>query len=252
MTLTDSARVLLVDDHSLFAEALETALILKGYDARRVPLTAGQTAAQLTHAVLRLHPATVLLDLDLGPFGSGLAIIKPLTTAGVNVIVVTASNDRARWGEAVLAGARKVLAKNTPISDVAATIRRALGGLPVMSDDERRELIRESRLCLSEERDLRARLEQLTPREAEVLSQLMIGCQVGDIARQFYVSEWTVRTQVKSILAKLQVNSQLAAVGLAHRVGWTPRHSFRPMVQSTALADRRARTASGGGESTQS
>ena len=57
-------------------------------------------------------------------------------------------------------------------------------------------------------------------REREVLAQLMRGTTVRDIARDSVVSEATVRTQVKSILAKLKVASQLAAVGLAHDIGW--------------------------------
>ena len=62
----------------------------------------------------------------------------------------------------------------------------------------------------------------MTRREAEVLGQLMAGKQVTEIARTRFVSESTIRTQVKSILSKLQVSSQLTAVGLAHRIGWTP------------------------------
>jgi DNA-binding NarL/FixJ family response regulator len=220
MTQTNSSRIVLVEDHSLFAEALQTALALRGYDVQRVPLTSGQTATRLVDAVLRLHPRTVLLDLDLGPFGSGMAMIKPLTEAGVDVIVVTASNDRARWGEAVLSGARKVLAKNAPMNEVVATISRAAGGLPLLSEGEKQQLIRERRQQVSEQQDLRVRIERLTRREAEVLGLLMEGRQVGEIARACYVSESTVRTQVKAILAKLQVSSQLAAVGLAHRAGW--------------------------------
>jgi hypothetical protein len=50
----------------------------------------------------------------------------------------------------------------------------------------------------------------------------MAGQQVSEIARSRFVSESTVRTQVKSVLAKLQVRSQLSAVGLAHAVGWCP------------------------------
>jgi DNA-binding NarL/FixJ family response regulator len=221
MTSASPARIVIVEDHSLFAEALETTLVLKGYDAQRLPLIPGQTAARLTATVLRLRPSTVLLDLDLGHYGSGLPVIKPLAAARVDVIVVTACGDRAQWGEAILSGARKVLAKNAPMTDVVATIRRAAGGLPLMSDEERLELIREGRLRLSEEQRVRARLERLTPREAEGLGKLRVGCQVGESARASYVSESTVRTQVKSILAKLQVSSQLAAVGLAHRAGWS-------------------------------
>ena len=74
----------------------------------------------------------------------------------------------------------------------------------------------------AEETAIRRRFEQITRREAEVLGLLMAGQQVGEIASGRFVSESTVRTQVKSILAKLQVRSQLGAVGLAHRVGWSP------------------------------
>ncbi len=55
-----------------------------------------------------------------------------------------------------------------------------------------------------------------------MLGELMNGRQVTEISRSRFVSESTVRTQVKSILAKLQVSSQLTAVGLAHQVGWRP------------------------------
>jgi DNA-binding NarL/FixJ family response regulator len=67
---------------------------------------------------------------------------------------------------------------------------------------------------------MRRRLELLTPRERQVLGALIEGHNVRDIARSSVVSEATVRTQVKSILGKLEVSSQLAAVGLAHHVGW--------------------------------
>jgi len=70
--------------------------------------------------------------------------------------------------------------------------------------------------------DLERRLELLTPREAQVLGHLMEGRPVRDIAHVSFVSEATVRTQVKSILAKLEVTSQLAAVGAAHLVDWRP------------------------------
>jgi len=62
----------------------------------------------------------------------------------------------------------------------------------------------------------------MTRREADVLGQLMVGKRVTEIARARVVSESTVRTQVKAILAKLEVSSQLMAVGLAHEIGWRP------------------------------
>ena len=68
--------------------------------------------------------------------------------------------------------------------------------------------------------EVRERLEQLTNRERVVLGHLMKGRAVRQIAGLSTVSEATVRTQVKSILAKLEVSSQLAAVGMAHEIGW--------------------------------
>ena len=61
---------------------------------------------------------------------------------------------------------------------------------------------------------------QLGQRESQVLAELVAGRQVRQIAAEGSVSEATVRTQVKSVLSKLGVGSQLAAVSMAHRAGW--------------------------------
>jgi DNA-binding NarL/FixJ family response regulator len=89
-----------------------------------------------------------------------------------------------------------------------------------MSRAERDELLEEWRRVRRDHDSVRHRLDRLTHREREVLGELVEGHGVHDIASTDVVSEATVRTQVKSILAKLEVSSQLAAVGLAHRVGW--------------------------------
>src|SRR5687767_14149344 len=114
-TPRSSIRVAVIDDHVLFAESLELALSVEGYDVRRVPVPLEERApAALTAAVVRLRPRVVLLDLDLGGFGDGARLISPLARSGANVVVVTASIDRSRWGEAVRYGARKVLPKSRP------------------------------------------------------------------------------------------------------------------------------------------
>ncbi len=216
-------RVLIVEDHALFAESLDLALTMEGYDVHRFPMT-GQAAATapLVSTALRLRPRVVLLDLDLGAFGDGVALIHPLARSGANVVVVTASTDRARWGECVRHGARRVIAKTEPLNEIMSVVRRIHQGQPVMDHNEREELLRIWHDTRSKQQDVRNRLTALTPRERAVLGQLMEGRQVREIARTRFVSEATVRTQVKSILAKLDVTSQLAAVGLARSVGWRP------------------------------
>lgn len=216
-------RVLIIEDHVLFAESLELSLSLEGYDVRRLPLPEeGGSLATIRSAALRVNARIVLLDLDLGRFGDGSALIGELSRAGCNVVVVTSSTDRGRWGGCLRSGARKVLSKSQPLQDVLSTVRRLHQGLPVMTPDELEGLLREWRAGHADTADKRRRLETLTPREREVLSQLLQGHTVRDIAKVNVVSEATVRTQVKSILAKLEVSSQLAAVGLANQVGWQP------------------------------
>lgn len=214
-------RILIVEDHVLFAESLDLALSVEGYAVRRieVPESASSTGA-LVASLIRLRPRIVLLDLDLGGFGDGARLIAPLAKANVNVVVVTASPDRARWGEALRYGARAVLSKSRPLNDILATVRRINQGLPVMSLEEREEMLRFWHEQRSERHDIQSRLAQLTVREAQVLGHLMLGHNVHEIAAGSVVSEATVRTQVKSILAKLGVSSQLSAVGMAHQVGW--------------------------------
>jgi two-component system nitrate/nitrite response regulator NarL len=214
-------RVVIVEDHQLFAETMALALSVEGYDVRRVDVpSAPSYPGALVTAILRERPRVVLLGLDLGPFGDGLRLIEPLARSGTDVVVVTGSTDRARWGHAVLSGARTVVSKAQPLRDVLATVRRTTAGLPVMDRAEREALVGEWSRQRCESQGMRERLDQLTVREREVLGHLMKGCAVREIARTSVVSEATVRTQVKSILAKLEVSSQLAAVGMAHQIGW--------------------------------
>jgi two-component system nitrate/nitrite response regulator NarL len=220
-TSRSALRIVILEDHVLFAESLELALTVEGYDVRRVLIPEKEQApGALLTTVRRQHPRIALVDLDLGHFGGGEKLIAPLAAAGINVVVVTASIDRARWGEAVRLGARKVLPKSGPLNDTLATVRRINQGLQVMTREERESLLASWVAERSHLVELEARLEQLTVREREVLAHLTLGRTVREIAAVGVVSEATVRTQVKSILAKLDVTSQIAAVGLAHRVGW--------------------------------
>lgn len=64
--------------------------------------------------------------------------------------------------------------------------------------------------------------EKLSPREKNVLLELMSGATARQICDQDYVSLATVRSQIHAIISKLGVNSQLGAVVLAYRSGWRP------------------------------
>jgi len=215
------SRVVIVEDHVVFAESLELALNLEGYDARWLsPPTGFARITDLVAAVARLQPRVVLLDLDLGIFGDGARLIHPIAATGANVVVVTSSTDRSRWGECMRAGARRTIAKTQPLNDMLSVVRRIHEGLPVVDAAEREELLTRWEDKRAEVEEQRALLESLTCREREVLAQLRLGRSVREVARASVVSEATVRSHVKAILAKLGVSSQIAAVGLANRAGW--------------------------------
>lgn len=214
-------RVAIVEDHALFAESLETVLVRHGYDVRRVDTGPRATpAGRVLGDVLRLRPRVVVLDLDLGDHRDGLRLVGPLSSAGIGVVVVTGTADPVRWGECLRQGARTVLHTGVPLSSMLASLRQVAEGRPAMSREQREHLVREYHRERLVCRDLRERLATLTPREVHVLGHLVAGRTVREIACSSVVAESTVRSQVRSLLAKLGVSSQIAAVGAAHRSGW--------------------------------
>ena len=78
---------------------------------------------------------------------------------------------------------------------------------------------------------MRPRLEWLTDREKVVLIHLMDGYTCSQIAEMDYVTKATVRSQIRSILAKLGVSSQLAAVAMAYRSCWPTEEERRAALQ---------------------
>lgn len=219
---TVDKRVAIVEDHQLLAESLAHALTLHGYDVRRIPVPDRPGAsATFVHTITRARPRVVLLDLDLGGFGDGVQLVEPIARTRCNVVVLTGATERARWGEALFRGARIVMSKTDPLNNIISTVRRVNDGVPVLSADDRERLVAHWRDATAETADIRERLASLTARESAVLGQLMAGMAVRDIAGASMLAEATVRSQVKSLLAKLGVSSQVAAIGLAYSVGWT-------------------------------
>ncbi|MEI5672960.1 MULTISPECIES: response regulator transcription factor [unclassified Nocardioides] len=219
--MTERLRLAVLDDHQLFAETLTLALGQEGFQTRRfaVPEQPGATE-DLLREMNRFRPSIALVDLSLGRFGSGLRLVRPLVTAGTAVLVVT-SAPRSQWGECLLHGASRVIAKTAPLQEILACVRDLGQGRTVIDPQEYAELVGEWQDGSREQATLRARLAGLSSREQEVLAQLMEGHTARDIAHEWIVSEATVRTQIRAILTKLEVSSQLAAVVLANQAGWT-------------------------------
>ncbi|HEU5035382.1 MAG TPA: response regulator transcription factor [Nocardioides sp.] len=223
-------RVTIVEDHELFAEALEMALSLQGYVVSRVQVREhAAPASRVLEAVLRQRPQVVVLDLDLGPVTDGAQLVRPLREAGVGVMVVSATTDRARLGQCLQLGAQAVVPKAESLNTVLGQLRAVVNGQPAMPREQREELLATFEKERHQLRDIRTRLDSLSPREAEVLAELTSGHTVSEIAHRWFVSEATVRSQVKAIRTKLGVHSQVAAVSLALRVRWQPPRRAHPV-----------------------
>ncbi|MGH9088351.1 MAG: response regulator [Acidimicrobiales bacterium] len=208
------ARVLLVEDHPLLTDSLRFCLDAEGYEVEVAPVTSRQ---QVLEVAGRLLPDIVLLDVDLGePIGDGAKLVAPLTATGATVVVVSGTTQPSRVAACIEEGAAGFVPKSRPLDELVGAVKDALARRPLLTDDQRSIL----RAELYDVRRRTAGLERLTPREASVLAGLVEGRSVAMIAERAFVSEGTVRSQIRSILTKLDVNSQLAAVAVARRARW--------------------------------
>ena len=175
-----------------------------------------------------VRPTLVVLDLDLQGAGYGYDLIGPLRELGAQVVVLTGTTDRMELARCLEAGALGVASKANGFANVLDQVRRAAVGEMVTPITERTQLLSD---LLAHRRATEKRLapfEALSARERDVLRMIADGLQAAAIASASFVSLATVRTQIRSILLKLDVTSQVAAVALARQNGW-----FDPTTPTT-------------------
>jgi DNA-binding NarL/FixJ family response regulator len=211
-------RVALVEDHVLLAQSVGLALRAEGLDVVAGDLIGEQ---ELIESLSPGADMLVLLDLDLGePLVDGVRLIPVLRQRGARVLVVTGTTDRLRIAAAVEAGAIGYVGKHQPFDELLDVALRAVRGEQVLDPCERHELLAALRAHRKDVERRSAPFRALTPKESLVLDELTLGKSVESIAAEWVVSEATVRTQVRGVLTKLAVRSQLAAVAKARAAGW--------------------------------
>jgi len=216
---SERVRIVIVDDQKLFAEAVRTAL--ERWDMDVVGLCT--TAAEADRLVEILRPDVALVDIGL-PDEDGLSLAERLTGRfpELKIIVVTASSSPKWVNETLRRGLHGFLTKDTPVAQLADSVRAALDGRVLINQGLTRAAAGNV-----EPQDQHAALlaEQLTEREREVLALLAQGGSSKQIAKELAMSPNTVRTHVQAILNKLQVHSRLeaAAFGVRHGIVTPPR-----------------------------
>jgi DNA-binding NarL/FixJ family response regulator len=211
--MPDVARrvVLIVDDHRLMAEALERALAGRGFCCHVADLESPQG---IVDQALRICPDLVLLDLDLGPI-DGLQLVRPLRVAGHRVLVLTGCEDPRRLGATVTLGSVGWVLKDRPFEQVVEAAEAACRDRPLLSSQRRDDLATAGWDYVQRDRETQARMSTLTQREQEVLNGIVRGDTAQEIADRLLLSLGTVRTHIRSVLSKLGVSSQVAAVAVA-------------------------------------
>jgi DNA-binding NarL/FixJ family response regulator len=208
----ETRRIVIVDDHPLLASGLRGELQASRTEVELLDPLAG--AQELVEAISRRRPDCAVVDLGLPFTGGGSALIGPLAAEAIRVVVLTGQTERRLWAASLGQGAALVISKSEPLADIVETILGVAGGQAVRPR-QRAELLAE----LNRRHDP---FTDLSPREQQVLAGLMSGHGATVLAERHYVSVATIRAQIRSVLGKLGVSSQLEAVVQAYRNGWTP------------------------------
>ncbi|WP_066373297.1 response regulator [Herbidospora mongoliensis] len=200
-------RLMIVDDHPVVREGLRG--MIDGHEDISVVGEAGSGDEAVVRA-RELTPDVVLMDLRM-PGGDGVGATSRILAGqpGARVIVLTTYETDQDIVRAVEAGAAGYLLKDTSRADLLGAIKAAARGETVLSPSVATRLVTRMRAPV---------IESLSPRETEVLSLVARGLTNGEIGRELFISETTVKTHLLRVFGKLGVSDRTAAVTTAlHR-----------------------------------
>ena len=208
-------RVLIVDDQELFRDAIALTL---GRDARIEEVLSSPSGADAIEKVRARVVDVVLMDIRM-PGMDGIEATRELLRMrpGVRVIVLTTFDLDDHVYEAIRAGASGFLTKDIAPADLANAVVAVASGSSAMSESATRAMLGFVRRGVPTR--AAAALEVLSAREQEVTRALATGASNEQIARQLFLSENTVKTHVKSVLAKLGVPDRVHVVIWAYENG---------------------------------
>jgi DNA-binding NarL/FixJ family response regulator len=212
-----TVRVLIADDDDLMRAGLKA--VLSSDDEIEVMGEAGdgRTAIQQARAG---RPDVVLMDVRM-PDLDGISATRELLAASPEIkvaILTTFERDEYIFG-ALSAGASGFLLKRTKPEELIAAIHTLAAGDSLLSPSVTTRVIERMAGQPVTASEASKRLDELTPREREVLELIGRGLSNGEIAAAFFIEESTVKTHVKRILMKLRLRDRVQAVIFAYESG---------------------------------
>ena len=211
-----SIRILIVDDQQLVRTGFRA--ILSAEADFEVVGEAGD-GHEAIEAADKLSPDVVLMDIRM-PKLDGLAAARRLAVppSKLRVLILTTFDLDEYVYDALRAGASGFLLKDAPADQLVSAIRIVAAGEALLAPSVTRRLIAEFVRRPSPAVTL-AQVEALTARELEVLKLVAVGLSNGEIAKELFLSEATVKTHVGHMLTKLGVRDRVQAVVLAYESG---------------------------------
>jgi DNA-binding NarL/FixJ family response regulator len=198
-------RVMVVDDHPMWRDAIAADLTGAGYD---VTAAVGE-GAQAIRIAPAAKPDVVVLDLQL-PDVSGVEVIRQLLAADprIRVLMLSASGEESHVIDAVRAGATGYLTKSAARAEFLAAVGRTADGEPVFTAGLASLVLGEFRR-LAEQPPERSGTPPLTDRETEILRLVAKGLSYKQVAARLVLSHRTVQNHVQNTLGKLQMHNRV-------------------------------------------
>lgn len=211
---TPAIRVMVVDDHPMWRDAVERDLAAAGFEVVAVAADGHQAIARFT----AVRPQVVVLDLQIpGPSGVEVAAQVLETDPSARVLILSASGEQGDVLGAVKAGATGYLVKSASRAELIDAVRRVAAGDTVFTPGLAGLVLGEFRRMAEGPRDDDPR-DELTDRETEILKMVAKGLSYKQIAERLVISHRTVQNHVQNTLRKLQMNNrvQLTRFAIEH------------------------------------
>lgn len=210
-------RVLIAEDESLMRTGLIEILTS---DTEIEVVGQASTGREALEQARRLAPDVVLMDVRM-PDLDGIAATRQLSQAapGVKVLILTTFEQDDYIFGALRAGASGFLLKRSRPEELIAAVHTIAAGDSLLSPSVTRRVVDHMAQQPTPELAHQGKLEQLTPREREVLELIARGSSNREIAGALGVEESTIRTHVKRILMKLNLRDRVQAVIFAYETG---------------------------------